>query len=122
MSRRTTAKKRVVSPDPIYRSRLVSMILSRLLQDGKKSLARRIFYEAMENLERKGEGQTSQGGNGSYKMLPANVQVHNSGITSASGAGPVSLSIAVTNATTGSGESHSNIQPVIAAYYIMYIP
>jgi small subunit ribosomal protein S7 len=63
MSRRTTAKKRVVSPDPIYRSRLVSMLLSRLLQDGKKSLARRIFYEAMENLERKGDGQTSQSGN-----------------------------------------------------------
>lgn len=51
MSRRTTAKKRLVSPDPIYRSRLVSMILSRLLQDGKKSIARRIFYEAMEALE-----------------------------------------------------------------------
>jgi len=66
--------------------------------------------------------ETAQGGNSSYKMLPANVQSHNSGITSASGAGPVSLSIAVTNANTGSGESHANIQPVIAAYYIMYIP
>jgi small subunit ribosomal protein S7 len=52
MSRRTTAKKRVVSPDPIYRSRLVSMIMSRLLQDGKKSLARRLFYESMEHVER----------------------------------------------------------------------
>jgi microcystin-dependent protein len=66
--------------------------------------------------------ETAQGGNSSYKMLPANVQSHNSGITSASGAGPVSLSIAVTNANTGSNESHANIQPVIAAYYIMYIP
>ena len=52
MSRRTTAKKRLVSPDPIYRSRLVSMIMSRLLQDGKKSLARRLFYESMEHVER----------------------------------------------------------------------
>jgi microcystin-dependent protein len=66
--------------------------------------------------------ETAQGGNSSYKMLPANVQSHNSGITSASGAGPVSLSIAVTNSNAGSGESHANIQPVIAAYYIMYIP
>ena len=39
MSRRTTAKKRLVSPDPIYRSRLVSMIMSRLLQDGKKKFS-----------------------------------------------------------------------------------
>ena len=66
--------------------------------------------------------ETAQGGNSSYKMLPANVQSHNSGITSASGAGSVSLSIAVTNANTGSNASHPNIQPVIAAYYIMYIP
>lgn len=51
MSRRTTAKKRLVSPDPMYRSRLVSMIFSRLLQDGKKNVARRIFYQAMESLE-----------------------------------------------------------------------
>jgi small subunit ribosomal protein S7 len=48
MSRRTTARKRPVSPDPLYRSRLVSMMLSRILQDGKKNLARRIFYEALE--------------------------------------------------------------------------
>jgi hypothetical protein len=62
MSRRTTAKKRLVSPDPIYRSRLVSMIMSRLLQDGKKSLARRLFYESMEHVERlAGSGAKSSG-------------------------------------------------------------
>jgi microcystin-dependent protein len=66
--------------------------------------------------------ETAQGGNSSYKMLPADSQVHNSGITSASGAGSVSLSVAVSNDNTGSGGAHQNIQPVIAAYYIMYIP
>ena len=66
--------------------------------------------------------ETAQGGNSSYKMLPANSQVHNSGITSASGAGSVSLSVAVSNDNTGSGGAHQNIQPVVAAYYIMYIP
>ena len=66
--------------------------------------------------------ETSQDGNASYKMLPANSQVHNSGITSASGAGSVSLSVAVSNDNTGSGGAHQNIQPVVAAYYIMYIP
>jgi len=66
--------------------------------------------------------ETAQDGNASYKMLPANSQVHNSGITSASGAGSVSLSVAVSNDNTGSGGAHQNIQPVIAAYYIMYIP
>jgi small subunit ribosomal protein S7 len=67
MSRRTTAKKRLVSPDPIYRSRLVSMIMSRLLQDGKKSLARRLFYESMEHVERltKPEKTAASGGSSS---------------------------------------------------------
>lgn len=61
-------------------------------------------------------------GNLGYAMKSANVQTHNSGVTSASGAGSVSLSINVTNSSTGSGNAHPNIQPVIAAYYIMYIP
>jgi microcystin-dependent protein len=61
-------------------------------------------------------------GNASYKFSIATAQVHNSGITSASGAGPVSLSVNVSNGNTGGGGSHPNIQPVIAAYYIMYIP
>lgn len=51
MSRRTTAKKRVVLPDAIYRSRLVTMMTNRLLMEGKKSLARRLFYESLEQIE-----------------------------------------------------------------------
>jgi len=66
--------------------------------------------------------EKGDGGNASYKMSIASSQVHNSGISSASGAGPVSLSVSVANGNTGGGGSHPNIQPVIAAYYIMYIP
>ena len=62
------------------------------------------------------------GGNLGYTIDAAVSQVHNSGITSASGAGPVSLSVAVSNSDVGSGAAHPNIQPVVAAYYIMYIP
>ena len=66
--------------------------------------------------------EKGDGGNASYKFSVATAQVHNSGISSASGAGPVSLSVDVSNGNTGGGGSHANIQPVIAAYYIMYIP
>jgi microcystin-dependent protein len=61
------------------------------------------------------------GGNLGYKTRPASVQSHNSGITSLSGSGAVSLSVSVSNDTAGNGAAHPNIQPVIAAYYIMYI-
>jgi len=64
----------------------------------------------------------NDGGNLGYKAVAAAVQTHNSGITSASGAGPVSLTVSVSNSETGGGSAHANIQPVIAAYYIMYIP
>jgi len=59
MSRRTTARKRPVSPDPLYRSRLVSMMLSRILQDGKKNLARRIFYQALEIVDQASAGKVN---------------------------------------------------------------
>ncbi len=34
----------------------------------------------------------------------------------------VQTTVGVTNSNTGTGQAHANIQPVIAAYYIMYIP
>lgn len=50
MSRRRTAKKRSLTPDPIYESRLVHMIVNRLMKSGKKALAYRIFYSAMDQI------------------------------------------------------------------------
>lgn len=51
MSRRRTAKKRLILEDPIYNSILVSMMINRILKQGKKSLAQHIFYEAMKNIK-----------------------------------------------------------------------
>lgn len=56
MSRRSTAKKRLAVPDPVYNSRLVSMLTVRILQQGKKHLAQRIIYQALDIIkERTGE-------------------------------------------------------------------
>jgi small subunit ribosomal protein S7 len=48
MSRRISRTKRLPLPDPVYNSRLVSMLTVRLLQKGKKHLAQRIIYQALE--------------------------------------------------------------------------
>jgi len=37
MSRRTITKKRLAVPDPVYNSRLVSMLTVRILKEGKKA-------------------------------------------------------------------------------------
>lgn len=56
MSRRTTAKKKLAVPDPVYNSRLVTMLTVRILQQGKKHLAQRIIYQALDIIkERTGE-------------------------------------------------------------------
>ena len=53
MSRRTTTKKRLAVPDPVYNSRLVSMLTVRILKEGKKHLAQRIIYQAFDIIKEK---------------------------------------------------------------------
>ncbi|NJK34126.1 MAG: 30S ribosomal protein S7 [Oscillatoriales cyanobacterium SM2_2_1] len=50
MSRRTRAPKRETPPDSVYNSRLVNMLIRRLMLSGKLSLASRIVYEALETV------------------------------------------------------------------------
>jgi len=47
MPRKAPAERRPIRPDPVFGSRLVNMFISRLLQRGKRSVAERIFYEAL---------------------------------------------------------------------------
>jgi small subunit ribosomal protein S7 len=47
MARRAKASKREIQPDPVFRNRLVTQIINRLLVDGKKSTAERIMYDAL---------------------------------------------------------------------------
>jgi small subunit ribosomal protein S7 len=55
MSRRSRAQRKLVEPDPIYNSRLVTLLVSRILQSGKKSLAQKIVYSALEIISTKTE-------------------------------------------------------------------
>ena len=53
MSRRSRAQRKMAEPDPIYNSRLVTLLVSRILQSGKKSLAQKIVYQALEIISTK---------------------------------------------------------------------
>jgi len=55
MSRRSSAQRKLAEPDPIYNSRLVTLLVSRILQSGKKSLAQKIVYNALEIISTKTE-------------------------------------------------------------------
>jgi small subunit ribosomal protein S7 len=57
MPRKGPVPKRDVPPDPKYGSVLVAKFINNLMWDGKKSVARRIFYEALERLREKSGGE-----------------------------------------------------------------
>nr|YP_009549664.1 ribosomal protein S7 [Goniophlebium niponicum]YP_009549684.1 ribosomal protein S7 [Goniophlebium niponicum]AYW16927.1 ribosomal protein S7 [Goniophlebium niponicum]AYW16931.1 ribosomal protein S7 [Goniophlebium niponicum] len=46
-------RNRNIESDPIYRNRLVNMLVDRILKNGKKSLAYHIFYQAMKRIRQK---------------------------------------------------------------------
>lgn len=53
MARRREAQKRKISPDPKYNDVLVGRFINSILRRGKKSLAERIFYSALDSVGEK---------------------------------------------------------------------
>jgi small subunit ribosomal protein S7 len=50
MPRRAAAGVRPIESDPIYGSKLVQQVINKVMVDGKKSLAERIVYDALDIL------------------------------------------------------------------------
>nr|YP_010276904.1 ribosomal protein S7 [Thalassionema bacillare]UHY40427.1 ribosomal protein S7 [Thalassionema bacillare]UHY40814.1 ribosomal protein S7 [Thalassionema bacillare]UHY41072.1 ribosomal protein S7 [Thalassionema bacillare] len=55
MSRRNISKKRLPQPDSLYNSYLVSLLISRILKSGKKTIAKKVVYQAFEIIQKKTE-------------------------------------------------------------------
>jgi small subunit ribosomal protein S7 len=53
--RRRKAPVREILPDPVYNSKLVTKFINIMMLDGKKSVASKIFYDAIDTIEKKGE-------------------------------------------------------------------
>ena len=53
MPRKGPATRRSLQPDPIYRSTLVTQLVNKILQRGKRSVAERIVYDALKTVEEK---------------------------------------------------------------------
>ena len=58
--RKTKAKKRPLLPDPKFNDQLVTRFVNNLMFDGKKSIAFKIFYDALDIVEaKKGDNEKS---------------------------------------------------------------
>ena len=53
MAKKFTASEEQLKPDPVYNSKLVSKFINCLMHDGKKSVAQRVFYGAMDIISQK---------------------------------------------------------------------
>jgi len=84
------APKRIVAPDEVYQSRLVTKLINRTMRQGKKSVAQKhiyrafdiieketkknpleVFHQALENVKPKMEVRPRRVGGASYQVIQA---------------------------------------------------
>lgn len=53
MSRRRRAEKRVIEPDPVFGSTVLAKFINRVMEQGKKAIARRVVYNALDKFATK---------------------------------------------------------------------
>ena len=53
MSRKKTQPKKIVTPDPIFNSTIIPKLINSIMYDGKKVVAEKIVYEAIEKIKSK---------------------------------------------------------------------
>ena len=53
MSRNKTQPKKEVTPDPIFKSTIIPKLINSIMYDGKKVVAEKIVYEAIEKIKSK---------------------------------------------------------------------
>ena len=73
--RKTKAKKRPLLPDPKFNDQLVTRFVNNLMFDGKKSIAFKIFYDAIDIVESK-KGDNEKEGLEIWKDALTNVIPH----------------------------------------------
>src|SRR5215475_6275647 len=60
MSRRHRAERREVNPDPKYNDLVVSKFMNSIMKEGKKSVAERIVYGALDKMQTKAKSNPIQ--------------------------------------------------------------
>jgi len=58
--RKRRAKKRVLLPDPRFNDQLVTRFVNNLMLDGKKSVAFKLFYDAIDIVEERKQDEEKQ--------------------------------------------------------------
>lgn len=75
MSRRRAAEKRVIAPDPKYGSERVAKFINVVMTKGKKSVAERLVYGAMAEIEKRTKNDPVEVLNNAVQNVSPQVEV-----------------------------------------------
>jgi small subunit ribosomal protein S7 len=75
LPRRAAAGVRPIDPDAVHDSKLVQQLINKVMVDGKKSLAERIVYEALDTLASRTSAQPVEALEESVKQLTPVLEV-----------------------------------------------
>ena len=75
MSRKKTQPKKVVIPDPIFKSTIIPKLINSIMYDGKKVVAEKIVYEAIEKIKSKTKEEPINGFNEAINNIKPTVEV-----------------------------------------------
>ena len=75
MPRRREVPKRDILPDPKYKDQTVAKFINTIMSDGKKSVAERIMYGALETIESRGKGDPVEIFNIALEKVSPSVEV-----------------------------------------------
>ena len=75
MSRRRVAAKRVILPDPKYGNETLAKFMNVLMQCGKKSVAEKVVYGALDQITQKGKGDALETFNKALENIRPAVEV-----------------------------------------------
>ena len=77
MSRKKTQPKKVVTPDPIFKSTIIPKLINSIMYDGKKVVAEKIVYEAIEKIKSKTKEEPINVFNEAINNIKPTVEVKN---------------------------------------------
>ncbi len=75
MPRRREVPKRDILPDPKFKDQTVAKFINTIMSDGKKSVAERIMYGALETIESRGKGDPVEIFNIALEKVSPSVEV-----------------------------------------------
>ncbi len=91
MSRKKTQPKKVVIPDPIFKSTIIPKLINSIMYDGKKVVAEKIVYEAIEKIKSKTKEEPINVFNEAINNIKPTVEVRSSRVGGATYQVPVEV-------------------------------